>query len=207
MHFSEVYSVERTADDDWFDTYLPSDSKFCVDPFLVYESSLGGWENSHRRMLQFFAMVFELVRRANNNKSSPAWRQAQHLLLFPEPAEFCLGVAEGSPLGAGSGSGLQKEMLDGISIAVRYGLANLPHMEMLALFEGGMGFDRISDAVCNILKSDFISYTQRVCDRHNIPVRRFKVQHADWSEEFLRWRERWVELPPNPFFRAPTLFF
>lgn len=203
MRFSEAYSVDAVAEDDWFDAYLPADSKFCIDPFLIYESNLPEWSNSHTRILGFFAIVFELVRRAKGNKSSPAWKQAEHLLLFPEPAEFCLGVTEGSPLGAGSGPGLRADMLDGISVAVRYGLTNLDHMEMLALFHGGMGFDRISDSVCNILKSDFIKYTQSVCARHDIPTRRFRVQHADWSEEFLKWQDRWVELPINPFLPRP----
>ena len=184
MHFSEVYFIDKAAEDDWFNTYLPADSKFCIDPLLIYDSDIPRWAHAHDRILQFFAMVFELIRRANGDRNAASWKLAQHLLLFPEPAEFCLGVAEGSPLGAGSGPGLRAEMLDGISVAVRYGLTNLPHMEMLALFQGGMGFDRISDAVCNILKSDFIAYTQEVCARHNIPTRRFKVQHASWSEEF-----------------------
>ena|SRR5487761_243668 len=184
MHFSEVYSVDKDGEDDWFDTYLPADSRFCVDPFLIYESSVPGWEHAHDRILQFFAMVFELVRRAHGNKNAPSWKQAQHLLLFPEPAEFCLGVAESSPLGSGAGPGLQAEMLDGISIAVRYGLTNLSHMEMLALFEGGMGFDRIGDAVCNILKSDFIKYTQGVCARHGglCKTELKEIERADGAE-------------------------
>jgi hypothetical protein len=116
VHFSEVYSVALTTDDDWFDTYLPADSKLCIDPFLIYESTKPNWQGAHDRILDFFAMTFELIRRAKGDRNSPAWRQAQHLLLFPEPAEFCLGVAEGSSLGAGSGPGLRAEMLDAMRV-------------------------------------------------------------------------------------------
>jgi hypothetical protein len=203
MHFSEVYRITPGPDDDWFDTYLPSDSKLCVDPFLIYESGLPEWAGAHDRILDFFAMTFELIRRAGGNKSSNPWRVAEHLLLFPEPSEFCLGVAEGSPLGAGSGPKLRAEMFDAISAAVRYGLTNIEHMEMLALFHGGMGLDRISDVVCNILKSDFIRYTQNVCARHGVPMRTFRVKHADWSEESLRWKDARIDLPANPFLPEP----
>ena len=203
LRFSELYSLDVTDEDDWFDTFLPADSNLCVDPFLIYEADDSRWRTAHDRVLEFFAMVFELVQQANENKKSISWRQAERLLLFPEPAEFCLGVSEGSSQGAGSGHGLQVDMLDGITAAVRFGITSIPHMEMLALFQGGMGLDRMSDAVCNILKSYFISYTQDVCRRHNIPMQTFLVKNASWSGEFARWQDRRVELPLNPYPSKP----
>ena len=203
MRFSELYQVDKTDDDDWFDTFLPADSNLCVDPFLIYEDHSSRWNTAHDHVLEFFAVIFELVHEAKDNKKSISWRQAERLLLFPEPAEFCLGVAEGSSQGAGSGQGLQIDMLDGITAAVRAGITNVPHMEMLALFQGGMGLDRMSDAVCNILKSYFISYTQDVCRRHNIPMQTFLVKNASWSSEFARWQDRRLELPLNPYPSKP----
>jgi hypothetical protein len=203
MRFSEVYSIDMTAEDDWFDTYLPADSNLCVDPFLIYEDDDPHWINAHDHVLDFFAMVFQIIHQSKGNKKSVSWRKAQQLLLFPEPAEFCLGVAEGSPLGAGSGPGLQKDMLAGIQLAVRAGITAVPHLEMLALFQGGMGLDRISDAVCNVLKSFFIKYTQGVCQRHNIPTQVFKVRNAEWSKTFAKWQERDAKLPLNPFLSRP----
>jgi hypothetical protein len=203
LRFSELYPVDQTDEDDWFDTFLPADSNLCVDPFLIYEDSGPQWTTAHDRVLEFFALMFELIRHGGDNKKSVSWRQAERLLLFPEPAEFCLGVAEGSSQGAGAGPGLQKDMLDGITAAVRAGLTNVPHMEMLALFQGGMGLDRMSDAVCNILKSYFISYTQDVCRRHAIPTQTFLVKNASWSREFARWQDRRIELPLNPYPHRP----
>jgi hypothetical protein len=77
-------------------------------------------------------------------------------------------------------------------------------MEMLALFQGGMGLDRISDMVCNILKSYFIKYTQEVCERHNIPTQPFEVTNAAWSHEFARWKRARVNLPLNPHLPKPN---
>jgi hypothetical protein len=199
MRFSELYDIEPTEDDDWFDPFLPADTPLCVDPFLIYEVSKGRWAPAHDHILNFFACVFTLVRLAKGNRGSNHWQQAERLLLFPEPSEFCLGVAEGSPMGAGAGPGLQKGMLTGINAAVGLGIENVSHMEMLALFEGGMGLDRISDVTCNILKSDFIEYTREICRKHNLPMEKFTVRNASWSDEFLRWQERVVELPANPF--------
>ncbi|MDQ7906848.1 hypothetical protein RB614_20240 [Phytohabitans sp. ZYX-F-186] len=207
VHFSELYAIERTSDDDWFDPLLLADTNLCVDPFLIYPEKSERWRTAHDHILDFFGMVFGLVRDSGGNEQHPAWLKASRLLMFPEPPEFCLGVAETSPMGSGTGRGLQEGMLEGVRTALGLGMDNLEHMEMLALFQGGMGLDRISDAVCNILKSYFIEYTQEVCRRHGVPMETFRVRNAYWSEEYARWQERDTELPVNPFVgkRQPVL--
>ncbi|MGY4900427.1 hypothetical protein ACWEEK_33250 [Micromonospora aurantiaca (nom. illeg.)] len=203
MRFGEYYGIQYTAQEDWFDTYLPTDTNLCVDPFLVYSDTDQRWFEAHNHILDFFGLVFGLVRESKGNEQSLAWKQAQALLMFPEPAEFCLGVADGTPNGSGSGRGLQQGMLEGVKTALGLGIDNVPHMEMLGLFQGGMGLDRISDAVCNILKSYFIEYTQDVARRHNVPMQSYRVRNAAWSEEFACWLPREVELPANPFLDKP----
>jgi hypothetical protein len=201
MRFSEYYNIQPALDDDWFDTLLPVDTNFCVDAFLIYDDTNSQWASAHDHILDFFGMVFGLLRDSGGDKNHPAWKKAERLLLFPEPAEFCLGVAENSPMGSGSAGGLQEGMIEGVRTALGLGMDNLEHMEMLALFQGGMGLDRISDAVCNILKSYFIEYTQEVCRRHGVPTETFRVRNANWSEVDARWQERDVQLPANPFVR------
>ncbi|MFI7156554.1 hypothetical protein [Micromonospora chalcea] len=205
--FSEHFGIEPTAQDDWFDTYLPSDTNFCVDPFLIWSDTDARWFEAHNHTLDFFATAFRLVRESQGNEQSAAWRQAKTFLLFREPKEFCLGLAEGCSDGAGSGRVLQEGMLEGIKTALGLGFDNVPHLEMLALFQGGMGLDRISDAVCDILKSYFIQYTQDIARRHGVPTEPFRVENASWSEEHGCWHTKEVELPLNPFAkkRRPVL--
>ena len=198
MRFSDAFEIGPTNEDDWFDVTLDVDSNFCIDPFLIYQDDSGEWNTAHDHILSFFAMTFDCVRRAAGDKNSLPWRMAKNLMLFPEPAEFCLGVAATSPLGAGSGPGLQAEMLESISAALGHGLSNIPHMEYLAVLAGGIGYDRTSDMACNILKSYFIQYTQNVCRRHGIPMNKILVKHADWSDEHYYWIDKKVELPLNP---------
>lgn len=205
MRFSEVFDVPVTSEDDWFDTYLPADTKLFIDPFLIWEEKEGLWAGAHDHLIDFFEMVFDLVRKSQGNEQSIYWKQAQKLLMFPEPFEFCLGVAEGSPHGSGSGRGLQQEMLEGVKVATGLGINRIAHMEMLTLFQGGMGVDRLSDMVCNILKGYFIKYTQEVARRHRIPMSRTKVANAAWDADFCRWKEKECELPENPFIKAPLI--
>ncbi|MEU6115054.1 hypothetical protein ABZ840_11065 [Streptomyces sp. NPDC047117] len=205
MRFSEVFDVSITAADDWFDTFLPADTKLFIDPFLIWEEASGQWAGAHDHLIDFFEMVFDLVKESEGDAESVSWKQAQKLLLFPEPYEFCLGVAEGSPHGSGSGRGLQQEMLEGVKVATGLGMSRVAHMEMLTLFQGGMGVDRLSDMTCNILKSYFIKYTQEVARRHEIPIQSVTVANAAWSRQFCRWKEGTFELPINPYIGKPVI--
>ncbi|WP_030443102.1 hypothetical protein [Actinoplanes subtropicus] len=207
MRFGAHYNIVRTPADDWYDPLLEADTPLCLDPFTVWADADDLWFGAHDHVLDFFEMVFALVRESGGDPGTLAWRKAQALMLFPEPAEFCLGVATGSPNGNGAGKILQEGMLDGVKTAVGLGFDNVPHMEMLGLFQGGMGFDRISDAVCNIAKSYFITYTQQVAVRHDLPMETFRVRNASWDRENAMWRDGQVELPANPCLarRAPVL--
>jgi hypothetical protein len=206
--FSDAFGIFPTNDDDWFDLTIEMDSNFGVDPFLIYQDDSSRWNTAHDHILKFFAVIFDCIRRADRNKNSLYWKTAEHLLLFPEPAEFCLGVAEKSPFGAGSGRGLQRDMLESISVALAHGKNSIPHIEYIDVLAGGLGLDRIGDMTCNILKGYFIKYTQDVCRRHSVPMTTLLVEHADWSADNYEWISKRVELPINPAYanrRLPIL--
>jgi hypothetical protein len=206
--FSDAFGISTTNDDDWFDLTIEMDSNFGVDPFLIYQDDTSRWNTAHDHILKFFAVVFDCIRRARGDKNSLYWKIAEQLLLFPEPAEFCLGVSAKSPFGSGAGEGLQKDMLDSISVALAHGKDSIPHMEYIDVLAGGLGLDHIGDMTCNILKSYFIKYTQDVCRRHDIPMTKLLVHNADWSADDYEWMSKRVELPINPAYaklRLPIL--
>jgi hypothetical protein len=188
--FSDAFGIVATNDDDWFDLTIEVDSYFGVDPFLIYQDDSSQWSTAHDHILKFFAVVFDCVRRARGDKNSLYWKIAEQLLLFREPAEFCLGVTAKSPFGAGAGEGLQKDMLESISVALVHGRDSVPHLEYIDVLAGGLGLDRISDMTCNILKSYFIKYTQDVCRRHEIPMAKVLVHNADWSADEYDWASK-----------------
>lgn len=198
MRFSEQFEIARSSDDDWFDPLLTSDTRLFVDPFLIFEEETGEWERAHEELIEFFNMVLGLIARSRFQRGSAHWKAAERLLMFPEPAEFCLGMAEGSVQGAGSAEVLRDEMLAGCVEAIRAGLTEVEHFEELTLFGPGIGVDRISDIGCNVLKSRFIAYTHAVAQRHGIEMEQVGVKHASWSREFRRWSNSVVPLPRNP---------
>lgn len=200
MRFSEHFRISRTDEDDWFDPLLTADTKLFVDPFRVWVDASEDpvWVGAHEHLLDFFNLVLELVARSGFQRTSSHWQAVSRLLRFPEPAEFCLGYAEGSTRGSGSDVGLQQGMLEGAVSGIRRGIENVDHFEELTLFEKGIGADRISDMVCNVLKERFIAYTQRVAERHGVATEAVATPNATWSREFKRWDSAVLDLPVNP---------
>lgn len=203
MRFSERYRVARQTPDDWFDPMLTDDTPLYVDPFLIFEDSSQLWSDAHDQLIEFFNLVLGLVARAGDNQNSAHWRAASRLMTFPEPAEFCLGLSDGSVRGAGSGAGLRQEMLDACRTTVAAGVMELSHFEELIIFGAGIGADRIGDVVCNVLKRRFIDYTSEVSDRHQISTESVMCRHADWNLEARKWVDRSLPLPLNPYLSNP----
>jgi hypothetical protein len=199
VRFSKHYKVTRTKADDWFDPLLTEDTKLFVDPFLIYVDESTVWAGGHQRLMDFFGLVMDMLAESGFNERSNTFKLASGLLMFPEPPEFCLGVSEASVLGAGSAKGLQKGMLKGAAEAINLGIASVSHFEELALFGEQIGADRIGDMTCNVLKKDFIAYTQTIAKQRSIPLTSVNVKHMDWDATTRAWKDGLVDLPLNPF--------
>ncbi len=199
MRFSEKFTVHRTKVADWFDPLLDQDTPLYVDPFLVFDDNRKLWKDSRQEVVDFFDTAAQLVERANGNTRSPAFEKAVRLLKFPEPNEFALGVSMGKPNGSGTGAEFAQAMAEVLDLVRKYGhVADLASLEGFRLFTDGIGRDRVSDILCNILKHRFIDYTQAIVKRRGIPTELVTVKHADWDRENGRWLDRTVQLPRSP---------
>lgn len=203
MRFSEAFGIEPGEDDDWFDVHLTVDTKLFIDPLLL---ELGGpdWSEGHKELLRHFEECYRLVAKAASPKSTSA-QAARRMLTFPEPPEFGLGYTSAGTSGAGSSAGVANAMVDGIAVAIAAGLRQPEHIEEVGIFTEGIGADRISDAVCNVLKGRFIEYTQDVAKRHNVPLSTHKVRNARVFVEQARWQDVVVELPTHPESGKPII--
>lgn len=199
MRFSKHFSVGHAKGTDWFDPLLDQDTPLYVDPFLVYDDKKPLWRGARQEVVDFFDTAAQLIERANGNVGSPAYDKALRLLRFPEPNEFALGLSMGKPQGAGTGVDFAKSMAGVLDLAHRHGhVADLASIEGFRLFEDGIGRDRVSDILCNILKHRFIKYTQEIVARRGIPTETVMVRHADWDRRNGRWIDKRIDLPKSP---------
>ena len=198
MRFSEATGIAVSANDDWFDPVLEQDSPLYIDPYLVFQDDDPHWSGAYARVVEFFETAAELVLASGAARDTPAWRKAIRLLHFPEPAEFALGVALGSPRGAGTGPEFAARIAEVLALVGETRVARLASIGGFALFCSGIGVDRISDILSNILKDRFVTYTQQILQEHDLPGQTVKVRHAGWNAASAKWIDGTAELILNP---------
>jgi hypothetical protein len=170
----------------------------------MFEETREPWASVHGRMMEFFNAAMAHVAAAGRNRHSVEWQRAAAMLSFPEPSEFCLGYGEKTIFGSGSGQGLGEAMLDAAQESIDLGMVNITDFGELLLFGEHFGADRVGDMVCNIVKDDFIRYTERVVKRHGIATEMVTVDHQGFDHAHHRWVRRRVALPINPCWTSKT---
>jgi hypothetical protein len=204
MLFSEHFEIQRTRADDWFDPILETDTRLFVDPFLLFRDKQVGWRSAHTRLISQFDEIFMLLAKAGGHKASPYRTMAVAQLRFPEPQEFCIGYTAEGVDGAGGGPKLARQIAAAMEDAITRGIHNLPHFEMLGIFNRKIGPDRISDLTCTALKEEFVEYTAKVAKRHQLPTKVATVKHVGLDTEGPT-RTLEVALPMNPFNGLPVI--
>lgn len=198
VRFTKEFSVTRDAEDDWFDPVINQDTPLYVDPYLVFDDDDPLWSGAYEEVVRFFELATELVLTSNGHQDTAAWRKAERLLKFPEPKEFAFGFAMGSPEGAGTGSDFAGKIARTLDLVRKENVSQLAGISGFALFCEGIGMDRTSDILCNILKGRFIAYTQSVASRHRIPSEAVAVRNSAWNATRGQWINGNVTLPASP---------
>jgi hypothetical protein len=197
--FSSKFGIVLTAEDDWFDPILNSDTELFVDPFLIFFENDPRWEDAHDQLISYFDNCFELIATGRHNRGSLAYQRALALIQFPEPKEFCLGYTAYGIDGSGGGTGYAQLIAEGMEMAIERGLTDLSHFEELGILNEGIGPDRISDLTCNVLMPYFVRYTEEISARHGIATKRFTIEHGLYQAAHSMWQPTQHNLPANPY--------
>jgi hypothetical protein len=205
LRFSEVFNIERTKQDDWFDPVLSVDTRLFIDPFLIYAGEKGVFAGSHKEIIKFFNDVFSLIAKTKGDHKHLFWRRSLSLLIFPEAEELCLGYAAGTTKGAGSGAGFARVIADALWEAVEAGIKQFSHFEEIGILREGIGADRISDITANLLRHRLAHYTEAICEKHGLPCVEFKYSRGAYSFEYQRWMPLTIKVPRNSYNDRPVL--
>ena len=198
MLFSEYFNIKCLGDEEWFNPILTQDTLLFIDPFAVFKSKDELFKDTYSEMMYFFQQAFELIAHAGGNKNNLSYKKAESMLLFPEENAFCLGYSK-TRRGSGTGPLWAKTLASNINSIIARGVTHISHFEELGIFCTGVGPDRLSDMTTNLLKNRFITYTQRICNLHEVPMEKVRVQNAYFDYEFKRWCDSECLLPVNPY--------
>jgi hypothetical protein len=169
-----------------------------IDPFLLFKSRDPEYRELHGLVLKVFNAGIAAVRDGDI-------AHARSILTFPEVPETGLGYTQGSRRGSGVGTRLTDLIIDTLSGSPQLVERGVRHIEELQLLSAGVGPDRISDIVANILKRFLISYTQRQCEIWNIPLSPgVPISHI-YNHASGAWEDSHEDLPVSDSDGAPIL--
>lgn len=198
MLFSEHYGITCMGDEEWFDPILHQDTRLFIDPFAVFKSKDTLFKDSYSEMMYFFQQAFELIATSGGDKQHLSYRKAESMLMFPEVNSICLGYSKNRQ-GSGTGPEWARTLTANISTIIKKGITHISHFEELGIFCEGIGPDRLSDMTANLLKQRLVTYTQRICNIHGVPMQKMRIANAYFDYEYKRWCNAECLLPINPY--------
>ena len=163
LNFSTAFNVDpkAVAAAGVVDVILNADTNLFIDPLLIEESRHPEISASAIvRYRKHFETVIKLLVASKTEGDAP-WRSAKRLFQFHEVPWTCLGYG-GSVRGSGFGKGLISTTLETAKEIVDLGVTDVDLFMVLALFEEGIGPDRISDMTTNIIIPDLVTFNERV---------------------------------------------
>ncbi len=174
------------------DVILNSDTLLFIDPMLLPESdhreiSVGATKSYRTR----FETIIKLLSKSQRVDDT-AWRTVKKLFKFSEVGWTCLGYASGTH-GSGFGKDLVAATMTTAAEIIELGISDPDLFMALALFEEGIGPDRISDMTTNIILDDLIAFNTR------------KIAELGLKPTVMNIDNKQVELLVNPFTDKPLL--
>lgn len=178
---------------DFVDVPIGSDIPVFLDPSRIRAMDTR-WSHECEALLQsFFQRLLDLIK--INGKS-------EGLVMLgglSERNEFHLGFSRGISNGSGIGPEFAESFWRALATSKAGKTGLLKDFEDACLFIEGVGPDRISDAVCNILRGPLIKYTQDMCVYYGIPMKTGVDSGAVWNPVSNAWEESLVQLPVTPY--------
>ncbi len=170
-----------------------------IDPKLLNKSSVKELTNSHDLVLSRFRKIFRNLEKCSSEKDR-FWRAAFELTDFSEFRGVSLGYSVASQDGKGWASTLRLRVLRSAREVVSAGLQDPEFFELLAIFEPGIGADRVSDMIGTILIGPLCAFTKRVCKTLSIKTKAFTIKGFTYQLPWIKGLaggDRYIILVPN----------
>ena len=178
---------------DFVDVPIGEDVKVYVDPSRLRSMS-SPWAAECNSLLQHF---FEtLLRYLKEGNDAAGLNMLEHLT---EKNEFHLGESKGVSDGRAFGPEYAKKVWNALKNSRAHSSGLLQDIEDTCLFIDGIGPDRMSDAICNIIRGPLIKYTQDMCVYYGIELTPDVDSGPIWDPQTNQWQDDLVPLPITPY--------
>lgn len=163
MLFSDYFKVDKRVLEEYgaIDISLICDTPLFIDPILIYSNSDEKIKNSYVEIVKYLLFLNSISQKGLNEKS------IKYYFTFKERRQNWLGLSKNGNRGLALGVDFANELASNIeNICDTKNLSNSIHIEKMFLLNRGVGKDKISDMVTNILFYFFIKYTEEFALKH-----------------------------------------
>lgn len=184
--FSEHFSIDITTLKNLgvLNPVLNVDTKLFIDPLLLANSKHSDFKTGASQSYQAYFTTLIKILAASKVKNDVLWRNAERIFNFHEIQGTCLGYGASSIHGSAWGPDLRKQVLSTAKEIINLGVNDPDLFLALALFEDGVGPDRISDMVTNIILNDLVSFNKKIALQLGLSLEKFVIN--DIVAEFIR---------------------
>ena len=178
---------------DFVDVPIGNDAPVFFDPSRL-RTMQGDWAAECTSLLQaYFECVLSKLEQGDRASGIGL------LSALVERNEFHLGFSSGLSDGRAFGKGYAERVWSTLENSKARKTGLLQDIEDTSLFIDGIGPDRISDAVCNILRGPLIRYTHEMCAYYGIPMMQNVPSGPVWNPVAECWEDNLVPLPVTSF--------
>lgn len=186
--YSEYIGYDYTGDEEWFNPQVEWDTPLFIDPMLLKYTNIKEFKKSFKKIVDFFSKAIVKM-----NSNIPTTLK-ENMVCFDEVKEANLGFSYDSNDGSGLTGKTAMSVLKNIDIFTSNGLFGLSDFANISLFDKNVSSDRITDMIINIIKNDFINYSNRIAADYSFPTKEFRIrQEFDFVE--MRWHYDMTQMP------------
>jgi hypothetical protein len=188
--FSNFYGLDEPQFKlPFVDFNLNSDVPLYIDPYAITNDQTELAARCHNCIISFFQNLLDAVRKSD--KTQIKRLVAGHL---SEPNEIHLGVGKRARGGRGLGSVQEGQVIDTLATSTAAKLGFIQAVQELELHVDGIGPDKISDLVANIILGELAVFTEENCKSYGIPTDYITVS-GFWNLEKQEWDGGYFNLP------------
>jgi hypothetical protein len=186
---------------------LNADVPLYIDPYAITKDPTDLGARCHNSIVSFFQTLLEAIR--SSNKHLIKRLISRHL---SEPQEIHLGVSRKARGGRGLGTVQSDQVVEALANSTAAKAGVIQAIEELELHVEGIGPDKISDLVGNIILGELALYTEEICQEYGIPTNHIAIS-GFWNSDHRVWDGGYFNLPsrdthayilvPKRFVRRP----
>lgn len=188
--FSDYYGLDEPQFKlPFVDFNLNSDVPLYIDPYAITKDQSDLAYRCHNSIISYFQTLLDSIRGGNKNQIKRL--VSGHL---SEPNEIHLGVSQKARGGRGIGPVQEAQAVNALATSTAAKLGVIQTIQELELHIEGIGPDKVSDLVANIILAELAAYTEEICREYGIPTNYIAVS-SYWNKVKQEWDGAYFNLP------------